>query len=109
MSAGADWTGERVMARLIDAFRAVPGAPVWSRPVRLDPDVVDLILLSSRCLGRESFPRVQLLTFARAYAAGERISEVCRVHSWPRTAAYRRVRRAAAEVAACLEQWTVRF
>ena len=98
MSAGADWTGERVMARLIDAFRT-----------GRDPDVVDLILLSSRCLGRESFPRVQLLTFARAYAAGERISEVCRVHSWPRTAAYRRVRRAAAEVAACLDQWTVRF
>jgi len=113
MSEGLHWTGERVLARLVVAFREVPGAPVWSsgraRSVRLDPDVVDLILLSTVCLGRDSFPRVQLLTFARAYAAGEPISAVCAVHGWPRSGAYRRVRRAAAAVATCLNERSVRF
>jgi hypothetical protein len=107
---GDQWTGARVIARLVEAFRQLPATPIYAPSrARIEPapqegpvDGADLILLSADYLGRTSRGRVQLLTFARAYAAGESIVAVCRQHGWARAGTYRRVRRAADRLAAAL-------
>ena len=111
MVSGDQWTGALVIARLVEAFRQLPATPIYApsraRIELLGPqegpvEVADLILLSADYLGRTSRGRVQLLTFARAYAAGESIVAVCRQHGWARAGTYRRVRRAADDLAAAL-------
>jgi hypothetical protein len=100
-----EWSGERVMERLTEAFRLLPDTPIYSVRGRLAlPPAAELIRATAECLGEKSLARTQLLSFARAYAAAEPIAELCRERLWRRTTAYRRVDWAAAHVAHCLNQ-----
>ena len=109
---GDQWTGARVTARLVQAFRRLPATPIYAptrdrlesalfdRPV----DGVELILATNRYLGQASDDRLCLLTFARAKADGTAIVRLCRDRGWSRATFYRRVTRAAETVAARLNR-----
>ena len=109
---GDQWTGARVTARLVEAFRKLPATPIYAPTrERLEAaifdhpvDGLDLILATNRYLGQASEERLWLLTFARAKADGTAIVRLCRERGWSRATLYRRVTRAAETVAARLNR-----
>jgi hypothetical protein len=95
------WTGEGFCERLIEAFRSLPSAPVYS-PARgrlewleLGPnDVVPglaLIVATGEILGGTSKDRAQLLAWARSQAGiGASFRSVCQELGWSRKGFYSR-------------------
>jgi hypothetical protein len=88
---GADWTAERVKARLVALFAARPGMVV----VALSQDRFDVLHpapiteigvldAASVLFGSRSVEFQQLLQWAKCTAGGEPISELCRAWGWPR-------------------------
>lgn len=94
MSNTVPWTAERVAARLVAAFRRLPGCPVMSAPTGF--------VRGFLMLGEEVAPfgwperyvgdlrrRQILMTWARCTAAGESVSERYRALGWSRSSAER--------------------
>ena len=97
MSAGQqlplkEWTPELAGEQLVEAFRRLPGIPVYS-PNRdafvplhgAEARPLALLAVTSLCLGRETDLRVRLLTWARLRAAGGSVRDFCREKGWPRS------------------------
>lgn len=107
---GEGWTAGRVLRRLVTAFAAMRGHPIYSPrqnaivPLTGPVDGADLIVATAEYLGRESALRLQLLTFARCKASRASISAVCRERGWPRMTFYRHIGKAAASVALQLNE-----
>ena len=102
------WTAEQVEARLVDAYRKLPGAPVYSAGGRVhagmsggsNPTVEALNWTARFVPDREE--RLALLTWARCCATGASFAEHCRGRGWNRSTVEERRRRAAGRIAACL-------
>ena len=107
---GREWTGRRVVDRLTLAFERLPGTPIYSpsryelRPALLYSyvDGADLILATGDILGRDTTPRLELLTYCRTRASRSPITELCVSMGWSRATFYRHVVKAAALVADAL-------
>lgn len=104
---GGDWTAQRVIDRLTLVFASLPGTGIyspragvlesWTGPI----DGLDLLTATAECLGPETPRRVALLTLCRA-APGRGVAAACQELGIHRRTLYRRARRAAEEVATCL-------
>jgi hypothetical protein len=110
-----DWTPELTAARLVEAFRQLPGRGVYS-PAKGDfrnlggAPIRGLIIISfaQECLGRSSKECVRLLTWARVtatHAAGAdaSINEICREFGWSRTSFDRHRDNGLRRLADCLQ------
>ena len=108
---GANWDGTKVLARLIETFRRLPDAPIYS-PTRFrfellvtgPVDGLKLIAASAHTLGAGSEAHVWLLTRAACVARGSSLVALCRIHGWPRTRFYAVTDAAAGEVADALNR-----
>lgn len=102
------WTAERVIARLVQAFAALPATPIYSpkedalmsatsfsQPI----DGGALIVATGRYLGFRTATRRRLLAYCRAKAADVTIAELCLGEGWARASLYRHVKAAAEDVA----------
>jgi hypothetical protein len=104
---GTEWTQERVAERLIEAFRAMRGIPIYSpRKGAFDPfrpvDGLDLISAVQKILGRESPACFRLFGWARTQANGDSFRELCRESGRARSTAYYRRARTLTRIAAVL-------
>lgn len=105
----AAWTAERVEARLVEAFRRLPDAPVYSTGGRLQSGIMggsdpmtDALAWPRRFIAGER-ERLILMTWARLRAAGGRqFAAFCLEKDWQRSTVEKARRRAAARIAACL-------
>lgn len=91
------------------AFRDMPGEPIYSprrgefRGLGREITGLDMIVATSRLLGRDSEERLILLTWARSMAnpfVGGTVAEFCHAKGLERSTFDRRRRRAATTVAA---------
>ncbi|EJW11262.1 hypothetical protein A33M_3340 [Rhodovulum sp. PH10] len=91
------WTAELVGHCLVEAFRRMPGFPIYAPgpnvllPIGGEIGELDLIRLTALYLDRASVERVELLTWARAKAA-RRLREEARERGRDRGSQRRRVR-----------------
>ncbi len=92
--------------RLIAAFTALPGHPVFSSPgmVRVQgaPDAGEALTWTVRFVPDRS-ERLVLLTWARCKATGDSFRDRCIAMGWSRSSAERTRRRALAQIVACLK------
>lgn len=89
------WSAELVRAQLVEAFRLVRSAPIWSpaknvlitEDATLQERALHLITLTTKYLGRESRQRTMLLVWANAIARGRELSlrEQCKEFGWSRS------------------------
>lgn len=102
---GQDWTADRVEARLIAAFRAMPDHPVFSGAGGMlltgDPAASEAMNWATRFVPDRA-ERLTLLTWARCRAIGGSASALYTGFGWPRSTAERLRRRALDRVVACL-------
>ena len=98
--------------RLIEAFRAMRGVPIYSpRCGVFDPlrpiDGLELIAAVQKILGRESPACYRLFRWARVRAEGGSFREFCREAGRPRSSAYYRRAKSLARIAAALKEMAV--
>ena len=104
----APWTAEQVEARLVDAYRRLPSAPVYSDGGFVHTGMSGGSNPTTEALSWISrfFPNrtdaVTLLDWARCMATGTSFGEHCRERGRNRSTAEERRRRASGRIAACL-------
>jgi hypothetical protein len=107
----ADWTAERVKARLVALFAARPGMVV----VALSQDRFDVLHpgpisdigvldAASVLFGSRSVEFQQLLQWARCTAAAGSVSELCRTWGWSRSSFDEHIEMAARKIASYLNK-----
>lgn len=101
------WTRERVEARLIAAFRAMPACPVYGHGPRIktatdDQNSLTAVLNWARLLDRDPAARKYLWAWARCRATKDSYGALCRAMGWKRPTAEDGRRRGAMTIAKVL-------
>lgn len=106
---GANWTGARVLERLISFFAADTGVALRAETGDLFPadktkpvDGLDVVRAALKVLGPRSEAAQMLLTRARTAAKGLSVADLCQETGWAPATLNRRVATASEDVATWL-------
>ena len=104
---GTPWTRQRVEARLVAAFRAMPWCPIFrrgpaNRTLTNGRNAVTAVLDWASLLDRDPDGRAYLWAWARCQATRESFSEHCSERGWRRSTAEAGRRRGAEAIARSL-------
>lgn len=112
MDEAADLSRSWFEGRLIAAFTALPGHPVFSARGAVKvvgaPDAGETLTWAARFVPDRS-DRLVLLTWARCRATGDSFRDRCHAMGWSRSSAERTRQRAIAQIVSCLKSEQLRL